>query len=526
MIHNILQSKSWYKNDTVAVRGYCFDSGNNFCRGEALLKLFTAVKNEHDFLTLLQNVTGIFSVVIRKENKLVAASDKSRVFPLFYSADNKNITISDNPYNLLSGNPKIDREAEQEFLLSSFTLDEKTLIEGVFQIKPSCYLYFENGKITQKEYYSYCTTEKEIASSTRNDGSTLETDFEKVLERVFRRLIQSANGRQIVVPLSGGYDSRLIAAMLKRMGYENVVCYTVGRENNPEYLIAKEVARQLEYPYHFIFTGDKKFVENYTADETFQKYYKHSAALCSSFWMYEYFGVKYLVENDLVEKDAVFVPGHSGDFLAGSQTTRMDVFANDTKKEWIRKIAKYIFIFGKPTKKYREKISQLYDFLYDKTSFSLFDDFILKHRLPFLPNNSVRLYEFFNHEARLPFWDKEMLEFFRTLAPELKYNKIFYSGYLKENLFNLYHINFEKELQVAHKHNLLQPLKDFVKPYAPKFVFRLFSNYQDNTCMDDITAPLYADLKKAKIKLNTILVNEPYSKWYLMKIKEDLKSRI
>jgi asparagine synthase (glutamine-hydrolysing) len=303
MTNNKLTSISWLQEDGTAVRGYCFDSENNFYEDKKLLQLFATVKNENDFCRLLQSTNGIFSVVIQIDNCLFAASDKSRVIPLFYSFENETLSISDSPYNLLPKEPKIDSEAAQEFLLSSFMLDEKTLIEGIYQIKPSAYLCFKNGEITQKEYYSYCVKNSEL-----NTSKILENDFFVVLENVFNRLIKSANGRQIAVPLSGGYDSRLIVAMLKKLDYQNIVCYTVGRENNPEYLIAKEVAQSLGYPYHFIFTGDREFVENYTDDTTFQRYYKFSGSFFQLFWMYEYFGVKYLIKNGLVEKDAIFFP--------------------------------------------------------------------------------------------------------------------------------------------------------------------------------------------------------------------------
>ena len=79
-------------------------------------------------------------------------------------------------------------------------------------------------------------------------------------------------------------------------------------------------------------------------------------------------------------------------------------------------------------------------------------------------------------------------------------------------------------MQIQHKKNPLQPLKDLIRPYTPKFIFKLISKYQDDTCMEEMVAPLFADLKKKKIKLNTIQMNEVFSNWYLMKIREDLEN--
>ncbi|MDR2824639.1 MAG: hypothetical protein LBB41_05510, partial [Prevotellaceae bacterium] len=400
MIYKKLDKEKWFCKNDVAVRGYCFDNANNFCENEDFVALFADVKTENEFCAVLQMLNGIFSVIIFNENALYAASDKSRIFQLFYCLENQNIIISDNPYFLLGEKPKIDAKAETEFLLTSFTLDEKTLLKNIFQIKPSNFLIFEDEKARQTEFYSYCIKNEEI-----NLSKKLENDFVIVLKNVFLRLIRSANGRQIVVPLSGGYDSRLIVAMLKTLDYKNVVCYTVGREGNAEYQIARQVAERLDYKYHFIFTGDENLLRDYTSDAVFQKYYKFSASFCNSFWMYEYFGVKYLIDNNLIEKNAIFVPGHSGDFLAGSQTTKMAIFNNFSQKKLLRKITEYTFIFGKAKKNIVKKLTQIIDFKQNVDMISIFDDFLLKVRLPKLTNNAVRLYEFFGYQARLPFWD-------------------------------------------------------------------------------------------------------------------------
>ncbi|MCL2328490.1 MAG: asparagine synthase-related protein [Bacteroidetes bacterium] len=516
MIKIVLQSNKWHKTTTIAVRGYCFDSENNFYEGANFSQLFATVKTGNDFCRLLQNLTGIFVVVVETENRLFAASDISRVMPLFYSLEKECFTISDNPYNLLPDNPKIDKGAEEEFLLSSFTLDEKTLIEGVFQIKPACYLCFENEKITQKEYYSYCVTHSEL-----NNSETLENKFSLRLENVFRRLIQSVQGRQIVVPLSGGYDSRLIVAMLKKLDYRNVLCYTFGRENNPEYEIAKKVAQSLGYPHHFICTGDRKFTENYTGDETFQRYYKFSGSFFNLFWMFEYFSVKYLIDTDLIESDAVFVPGHPGDFFAGSEASEFNIAHSDTQKQIVKKAAASVFLFGSPQKYSFSKISKIIHTYSDCTAYSMFENFMCATKIAKRLSNAARLYEFFGYDVRLPFWDNEIVEFFRTLPPHLKQNKTFYKNYLKNNVFKEFAINYEKELQVEHKKNPLQPLKEFVRPYTPKFIFRLLSTHRDDTCMNEITKPLLLDLKQHAIQLNTIQANEIFVRWYLMKIKED-----
>jgi asparagine synthase (glutamine-hydrolysing) len=517
MIHKILQKEKWFETDNIFTRGYCFDSENRFYSGEKLSSFFSTVNNENDFCKLLKNITGVFSVIISCNNNLLAASDKSRVYPLFYSLDNEDINISDNPYSLLTGKNTVNSDAEGEFLLSSFTLDEKTLIDGIFQIKPLCYLYSENGKIAQKSYYSYCIENEQISLSKNTNEN-----FSAILENVFKRLITSVNGRQIVVPLSGGYDSRLIATMLKKLDYQNVICYTVGRTNSPEHRIASLVAEKLACPCHFIFTGNKKLIDNYINDNTFQHYYKFSGSLFSSFWMYEYFGVKYLIDNDLIDKNAVFVPGHSGDFLAGSQSTKCGVKEDNSKHELLNKLSKHLCLFGKPDKNFLAKLSQIIDFKENAVSTSVFDDVIMKTQLTKRINNSTRLYEFFDCDVRLPFWDDEMIEFFRTLPPEQKINKKFYNIFLQNNLFKTFNLNFSDEMQSSNTEIKIQILKNRIKKLIPKMLLNRLLSQQDYTCMKEISAPLLADLQKQNIPLQTGRLNEVFSKWYLAKIKNTL----
>ena len=43
-----------------------------------------------------------------------------------------------------------------------------------------------------------------------------------------KKLSKSCEGKQIAIPLSGGYDSRLIASGLHKIGFKNVICFSYG----------------------------------------------------------------------------------------------------------------------------------------------------------------------------------------------------------------------------------------------------------------------------------------------------------
>jgi asparagine synthase (glutamine-hydrolysing) len=76
--------------------------------------------------------------------------------------------------------------------------------------------------------------------------------LDKILIGIFERLIRRAQGRTIAVPLSGGYDSRLIVLMLKRLGYRNLLAFSYGLLKDEESCISRAMARSLDIQWQFI----------------------------------------------------------------------------------------------------------------------------------------------------------------------------------------------------------------------------------------------------------------------------------
>src|SRR4029077_5484177 len=76
--------------------------------------------------------------------------------------------------------------------------------------------------------------------------------------RVLCRLVGGVGDRTIVVPMSGGYDSRLIGVSLRDLGCRKVICYSYGVPGNWESRISRELADYLGFPWLFVpYTGDR-----------------------------------------------------------------------------------------------------------------------------------------------------------------------------------------------------------------------------------------------------------------------------
>ncbi|MDI2587661.1 asparagine synthase-related protein [Psychrobacillus sp. NEAU-3TGS] len=141
--------------------------------------------------------------------------------------------------------------------MTGYVTGKNTLYTNVKQIQAGEYLVFDkkNKELRTSHYFKFHHGEY----SKKNQDELVE-ELDQVHVRVFQRLIDSLEGRPAILPLSGGYDSRLIAVMLKRLGYENVICFTYGLCSNWEVKISKMVAEQLGFKWIFVPYEKKKCI--------------------------------------------------------------------------------------------------------------------------------------------------------------------------------------------------------------------------------------------------------------------------
>ena len=121
---------------------------------------------------------------------------------------------------------------------------------------------FDAGSNTQR-YYRY-VHHYPMQSITEED---LLRFHQGVMENIIDRLIRFAAGRTIVIPLSGGHDSRLIALMLKKVGYPDLVSFSYGRPGNHEADISKQVADSLGVRWEFVEYSNDLWREWYESPE-------------------------------------------------------------------------------------------------------------------------------------------------------------------------------------------------------------------------------------------------------------------
>ena len=507
----------WYKNCTVFFKGF-FYIHNIFYEKENALKYLSKAD---DFHVLLQNITGVFTILKKEHNGVFVFADLTRSFPVFYTIQNNEFFLSDDIYYLKTKFKlhNFDSVSETVFKASNHTYGNSTLLKDVYQIQASECLEIKYEKIVKSDFkYSYANNEENKANYTSLKENTI-TAF----ENSFKRLISSLKNKTVVIPLSGGFDSRLIAVMLKKHNYTNVVCYTYGKKSSFEIENSKKTADLLDFKWHFI-EYKKDLINGFLDSEEFKEYAHYAAKLSSMPNLQEYFAVKYLKEFNLIPDDAVFIPGYAGDILGGSEYSKnIPENINDDKLAttiFEKKMINYHFKNNEKRDFLKQIEQNIYQFNFDynqKQTETILDDHNIKERIAKYIFNSASFYTFFDFEFRFPFWDKELLDLFKETPVQFKKNKSLYNDVLIHTYFKPFNVYFDNELQSIPQKMWKQKIKKQLKPFLPTFIKekKVSSNDWNNYKIITSKMLIFLEKKGVKVKRSYNDYNEIITQWYI-----------
>ena len=414
--------------------------------GKNIIKLISEISNlksEKEITYYLENLRGNFTFVYKDFKKTILVSDRIRSTPIYYSVSNNTILIS-NDFNKI--NPEIDfvndsrNDALLELKMGGFTIGDKTIIKDIFSTLAGQCILIINKKITKKFYSKYFN--KIDKNSNKNE---LIDELSEVTKQIFYKTIENIGDKQVLIPLSAGNDSRLVASLFKELGVKNVLCFSYGRKNNFEARFAKEIAHKLGYKWIFL-ANDNRDEREFYKSKLFQDYLNFSDSL-SSVSYFQGLSTNYrLKKQNLIKEDAIFVNGNSGDFITGGHIKSID-FNKNSKNLYDYNsliecyIGKHFSLWGKMNShKNMKTLKDSVIFFLDKVNMKLNDDNYHLHYefLELIDRQSKYVvsgqmtYEFFNHKWELPLWSDEYLFFWSKIPKEYKLNQTLYTEMLKK----------------------------------------------------------------------------------------------
>jgi len=515
-----LSKFAWNNCNNIWVTGFV-RKGDKYLIKDDLISFFSGLETISDFENLLKTANGQFSVVIERPEELWAATDRLRNFPLFYTLYDGRHTISDDCYQLagMQSENRFKRSAYNCFLLTGYVINNLTLIGNIFQVSAGEYVVL-GGKILRKFYHNI-TFEKTIEREFYSAAS----DLNIIVNNVFKSHFKALAEKFLAISLSGGYDSRLIAAMCSKYHPDNVICYTYGIKNSIESARAGEAAEQLGIKWINI-EYNSALIKDFLLDDNFKRYFHYASGLSSMFFLQGYFAVKHLKENKIVPDDCVFITGFSGDTMAGGHLVPSMI--RDMNRDEITELIfkEYFGLIKQDREKNRTTLKSIRENIpeAEEMSWKVFESWNQKERQAKFVVNSAKVFSFFDYQYVLPLWDNDLGDFFSTLPFKLKLDKKLYDYVLKEYVFKDLNLNLKGEINPLPFQKAFQRLKDRFKRYIPYGIKNIFIKQQSNILYDEITKLLIEDLGAERVihPVQSNLYNSYITQWYILKTEEEL----
>lgn len=430
----------WIRTKNIYMRGWFFYK-DEYYSGERLL-LFYQLYQEFGFEGALSSIRGNYAVIIDESNFMLASVDRISSFPLFYRNDGTNLIISDSVSKIWGENPDISfGEGFHSFETAGFAVGRRTVLDGVYRIQSGELIKFKKDSQTmyRRNWFMHIHKGKESMDTV----DVLVKQLDIVVLNAFRRMIQSIKGKTVVIFLSGGYDSRLVAVTLKRLEYENVICLSFGFDRDTDTSVAKQIAEQLGYPWRMIKT-DKAFWREKRKDGTIDQMLALSKRSLDFMSFLQAPVIVEAVKRGYIPNDCVIVTGQSGDAIEGEDVSRCFEQAGSFFEEEIIQtiLRRHFFMQGKIGLEDQRLHEEIKDLIHEYVSDTVFDEalaedvvecFNWRERQTKYVVNEVRNCDDYCHmEWRLPLWDEEFVDFWLSVPYSIRKGRWLYYQYISE----------------------------------------------------------------------------------------------
>lgn len=180
----------------------------------------------------LRELRGEFAFVLWDEakKKLFAARDRFGVKPLCWTKNGDELVLASEAKALFAlGVPAIwDEEAFLHAAHHHYTPPNRTLFDGVCQLRPGHFLVADETSVRTQKYWDISLSGR----SGRSEAAEASRDIDEITERLRESLEESVRLRMradvpVACTLSGGLDSSSIAALASSMIDEPVACFGV-----------------------------------------------------------------------------------------------------------------------------------------------------------------------------------------------------------------------------------------------------------------------------------------------------------
>ena len=409
------------RNKLIA-KGHVFNSSGDT---EVIIKMFIEYGDN-----CVNHLDGVFSFCIYDTTKknIFLARDRFGIKPLYYSINEKHIVFSSSVKGIINykNNKQINPIAlNYQFTLHSAVPAPHTIISGINKLEPGCIMNIsKSGKKYTNKYFDIET----IEISDLSDIEIIEKS-KFLLNEAIRKRLKVADV-PVGILLSGGLDSSLITAISKKFK-DKISTYSIGfksinEEIGNEFYYSDIVSKNFKTKHSKYNISDDELYEN--LDNVIQDMSEPMFSQDSSAF--------YLLSKKVSQSEKVVLSGQGADEVFGGYFWYEKIM-NESNLTDIELISK--FYLDRNFKSYQSAINENY----------VHDNFVvndLKDRCKNMSSNLTTLDKVFrlemsmfiiddpvkridnmtmSHalEARVPFLDRDLVEFMLTVKASNKINK-------------------------------------------------------------------------------------------------------
>ncbi len=464
----------WTSDESIYFRGKGFSKAFSQS-GSAIIRKIRNVASIDSAAELNEQLNGMFAWIKKEPHRVLLSVDQHRSVPLFYATKGDDVWISDHTEWIYRQLPEAspDEALAAEYLILGYITGDQTLSRDIRQVEAGTIVEIADGSNGGSEGPASSNFDTKSICSHRNNSSAcsgqnvpdtnlevkskryfrfrhryrqtdrrqLLHDYDDIVLQTMQRVTEYAAGRPIVVPLSGGLDSRLIALTLSRLNYPEVHCYTYGKKRSKEASISKAIAENLNFHWTQIIYTKEKWRTWFQSHDR-RLYYRLASGLAGIPNIQELGALKELKEGHRVPEHPVIVGGHHGGPLTSGKGEFDDYTYRDHPEVNEDTILSHILYYHYYLWNWSYHHDALFPFFRERVLNSLApletypdspsacESWNYHERQAKFIIHAGRLYDFFGYDWWMPYCDMDYLRFWLEVPLEYRQDKSLYTDYI------------------------------------------------------------------------------------------------
>ncbi len=209
---------------------------------------------------------GMFAFGIYDQHKeeLILCRDRAGVKPLYYYFDGS-LFIFASEIKSITKHPSVKKEIDFDslalYIRFGYVPTPATIFKNIYKLEPGHFLKIDNqGRIDKNNYWNIADFVKEEDPARFEEAEVLK-NTENILTEAFN--LRMVSDVPVGIFLSGGIDSSLVAALLKKNSQNKLSTFTIGFKEKrfDEAKYAQKIAQHLGTNHHELYLENDKALE-------------------------------------------------------------------------------------------------------------------------------------------------------------------------------------------------------------------------------------------------------------------------